>query len=36
VKRIIDAALVEPGARLVHGLAVLDAVDDDGQSSTLV
>ena len=30
VKRIIDAVLVEPGARLVHGLAVLDAVDGDG------
>jgi hypothetical protein len=27
VKRIIDAALFEPGARLVHGLAVFDALD---------
>src|SRR5262249_6399342 len=30
VKRIGDAALVEPGARLLHGVAVLDAVDRDG------
>src|SRR5579862_931894 len=30
MKRIVDAVLVEPGARLVHGLAVLDAVDGRG------
>src|SRR5580698_3597260 len=29
VKFIIDAMLVQPGARLGHGVAILDAVDGD-------
>jgi len=29
VKGVIDAALVEPGARLLHRVAVLDAVNGD-------
>src|SRR5262249_28302038 len=29
VKRISDAVLVEPGTRLLHGVAVFDAVDGD-------
>ena len=30
VEGVVDAVLVEPGARLLHGVAVLDAVDGDG------
>ena len=30
VECVIDAVRVEPGARLLHGVAVLDAVDGDG------
>jgi hypothetical protein len=30
VERIIDTVLIQPGARLFHGVAVLDAVDRDG------
>jgi hypothetical protein len=30
VKRVLDASLVEPPTRLLHGLAILDAVDGNG------
>ena len=30
MERIGDAVLLEPGARLLHGVAVLDAVDRGG------
>src|SRR5690348_8000221 len=30
MKRIIDAALLQPSARLLHRVAILDAVDGDG------
>jgi len=30
MERILDAALLQPGARLLHRVAVLDAVDGDG------